>query len=55
MKLSNDLLYNFLREGKHKTTKNRKGQLYRMQTVIVSDRADDANQKLTKTIIHRNR
>lgn len=36
---------------KHKTTKNRKGQRYVMQTIVLHAIASDANQKCVKTII----
>lgn len=36
---------------RHKTTKNRKGQRYVMQTIVLHAIASDANQKCVKTII----
>lgn len=36
---------------KHKTTKNRKGQRYVMQTIVLHAIASDANQKCVKTIV----
>lgn len=40
--------------ARHKTTKNRKGQQYRMQLITMSNVAFDANQKINKTLIHYN-
>ena len=37
---------------KHRTTKNRKGQQRRMQTIVLHRVASDANQVCHKTIIH---
>lgn len=39
---------------RHKTTKNRKGQQYRMQTIVLHSVASDANQKCHKTLFHLN-
>lgn len=40
--------------ARHKTTKNRKGQQYRMQLITMSNVASDANQKINKTLFHYN-
>lgn len=39
---------------RHKTTKNRKGQQYRMQLITKAKFASDANQKLHNTLFHLN-
>ena len=40
--------------SRHKTTKNRKGQQYRMQLITKAKFASDANQKLHNTLFHFN-
>ena len=39
---------------RHKTTKNRKGQRWYMQTIVLHETASDANQKCIKTLLHIN-
>lgn len=39
---------------KHKTTKNRKGQQWRMQLITKTKFASDANQKIHVTLFHLN-
>lgn len=54
MRINPRMLRNSFIYTKHKTTKNRKGQQWRMQTVVISNNASDANQKITKTVFHLN-
>ena len=54
MRIDPRMLRTAFMSTRHKTTKNRKGQQWYMQTVVISNTASDANQKITKTVFHLN-